>query len=460
MHGLNVVILAAGSGKRMCSTLPKVLHKIGGKPMLTHVIETAKKLNPDKLIIVHGHGGVEVKTVIDNSFLNNDFDWIYQDQQLGTGHALKCALPSLSKDGITLLLYGDVPLISEISLKDMLSKHDDNIVMLTAEFDNSTGYGRIIRNDQSEIIGIVEEKDASQGELFIKEINTGVYLFPNKYLFSWLNNLSNNNIQGEYYATDLIAMGYKENIEIYSVAAKHQYTVIGVNTKSQLEHLERCYQLICANSLLDIGVTLLDKSRIDIRGKVSAGNDCIIDINCIFEGMVQLGSNVKIGMGVFLKNVVIGDNVEILPYSLIEDARIGDNAKIGPFARVRPGTEICSEAHIGNFVEIKNSTIGSGSKVNHLTYIGDATLGSKVNVGAGSVTCNYDGKNKFRTIIDNNAFIGSGSMLVAPVKIGEGSVIGAGSTITKDTPANELTVARATQNTILGWVKIKRNKTY
>ncbi len=456
MQDLNIVILAAGEGKRMNSNLPKVLHTVGDTPMLIHVIKAAQELNPSKLIIVYGYAGDQVRSEVDRRLPDNNYIWSYQDKQLGTGHALKVALPHLSPSGATLLLYGDVPLIDVSTLHEMCTKYDDNVVMLTANLDNPTGYGRVIRNDQSQIISIVEEKDASQGERFVREINTGFYLFPNKYLGGWLNNLSNQNNQEEYYVTDIVAMAYDELVDISYVEARHTYTIMGVNNKLQLEFLERIFQTKKAEKLLESGATILDKSRIDIRGQVSVGKDCIIDVNCIFEGIVCLGDNVRVGMGSFLKNVTVNDGVEIKPYSVIEDAVIGVGCKIGPFSRVRPGTNLQNDVHIGNFVEVKNSTIGVASKVNHLTYIGDSDIGSKVNVGAGSITCNYDGKNKFKTIIGDNVFVGSGTMMVAPVTLGEGGVIGAGSTITKDTPANELTVSRAKQTTVLGWLKRMR----
>lgn len=456
MQNLNVVILAAGEGKRMNSLLPKVLHTVGNKPMLIHIIEAAKQLNPTKLIIVYGHKGEQVKSLVDSQMPDNDFIWVHQDKQLGTGHALKTAYPNLSSNGATLLLSGDVPLIDVATLNEMLNKFDDNVVMLTADLDNPTGYGRIIRNDQSQIIGIIEEKDASQSEKFICEINTGFYLFPNRYLGEWLNNLSNQNSQGEYYVTDVVSMAYRDFVYITYVNARHVYTIMGVNNKLQLEYLERIFQMKKAEKLLEAGATIFDKLRIDIRGQVSVGKDCIIDVNCIFEGRVSLGDNVKIGAGSFLKNVKVHNDVEIKPYSIIEDAVVGTNCKIGPFSRIRPGTNLSQDAHIGNFVEVKNSTIGVGSKANHLTYIGDSVVGSHVNVGAGSVTCNYDGKNKFITTIEDNVFVGSGTIMVAPVRLGAGSFIGAGSTITKDTPANELTVSRAKQTTIMGWLKRMR----
>lgn len=451
MHRIvNVVILAAGQGTRMNSTLPKVLHQIGAKPMLQHVIETAQKLNPGRLIIVYGHGGDQIQARMNSIFTG--LIWAYQDKQLGTGHALKCALPHLDANGITLVMYGDVPLIRLETLQKLLAKYQHNVVMLTDEVENPIGYGRVVRDEKCAIKNIVEEKDATQSEKLICEINTGFYVLPNKFLGKWLNQLSNNNVQEEYYLTDIVSMAYQANIDIDYVTAAHHYEVLGANNKDQLEQLERFYQLNQACKLLEAGITLFDKHRLDIRGNVTAGKDCSIDINCIFEGEVVLGNNVSIGAGCQLKNVIIADNVTIKPYSILEDTKVAEGAQIGPYARLRPGTELAAHTHIGNFVEIKKSQIGEGSKINHLTYVGDSEIGSGVNVGAGSVTCNYDGINKFKTTIGDNVFIGSGTMLVAPVTVKDGSVIGAGSVITKDTEANELTLARTPQITVRGWL--------
>lgn len=453
---LNIVILAAGMGKRMNSKLPKVLHQIGSKPILQHVLLVAKQLKPAKLIIVYGHGGELVKSTINNAYVGNNFIWVKQSEQLGTGHALKEALPYLDKTGATLILYGDVPFISFLTLERMLNKYEQNIVMLTMTIDNPAGYGRIVRDTYGEIMQIIEQNDADHTQQLIKEVNTGFYILPNRYLHSWIAQLSNANQQQEYYLTDIVQFAYLANIAIAWVAVENVYEALGVNNKLQLEELERFHQSHQATKLLELGVTLKDKLRIEIRGQVTAGSDCCIDVNCILEGKIVLGNNVTIGAGTILKNVTIYDGANIKPYSIIEDAIIGASCQIGPFARIRPGTDLQAAVHVGNFVEIKNSTIAQGSKVNHLTYIGDAEIGSGVNVGAGSVTCNYDGENKWKTIIKNNVFIGSGTMMVAPVVIGDNSFIGAGSTITKDVPENELTVARAKQTTILGWVK--RNK--
>ena len=452
-QAINIVILAAGQGKRMNSALPKVLHPISTKPMLQHVIEVAKLLKPSKLIVVYGHGGDQVQAAMNNANVDDALIWAHQDKQLGTGHALKCALPYLDQTGVTLVLYGDVPLIGVTTLEQMLAKYQQNLVILTDEIDQPYGYGRIVRNQVGQIVRVVEEKDANASERAIREINTGFYLLPNQHLAAWLGQLSNDNSQGEYYLTDVVELAQRQNVAIDYVLAPHHYEVLGVNNKLQLEQLERFYQIIQANKLLEAGVTLFDKQRIDIRGSLSAGSDCSIDVNCIFEGVVKLGNNVQIGAGCHLKNVTIANNVTIKAYSLLDDSVVADGAQIGPFARLRPGSNLAENSHVGNFVEIKNSSLGIGSKVNHLTYIGDAEIGNKVNVGAGSITCNYDGKNKFKTIIGDNVFIGSGTMMVAPVKINNGSLIGAGSVITRDTPENELTLARAKQVTVSGWHK-------
>lgn len=457
-QNLNIVILAAGAGKRMNSNKPKVLHAISAKPMLQHVIETAQQLSPQQLIVVYGHGGDQVQHAMDGVFPGDSLKWAKQEQQLGTGHALRAALPLLNKDGVTLVLYGDVPLISLTTLQSMLDKYnDENVVMLTDDLENPLGYGRVIRGEDDNICAIVEEKDADSQQKLICEINTGFYVLPNAKLSEWLNELSNSNAQGEYYLTDVVALAYSAGIKIDSVIAPHHYEVLGVNNSSQLEQLERIFQLNQVNKLLAVGITVADKNRLDIRGELTVGKDCSIDINCIFEGNVVLGNNVAIGAGCLLKNVTIGDNVTIKPYSILEDSDVGCGAQIGPYSRLRPGAKLANDVHIGNFVEIKKSTVGNGSKVNHLTYIGDAEIGSKVNVGAGSITCNYDGKNKFKTIIGDNVFIGSGTMMVAPVTLNSGSVIGAGSVITRDTLADELTVARALQVTVSGWREKNKN---
>ncbi|TXH59773.1 MAG: UDP-N-acetylglucosamine diphosphorylase/glucosamine-1-phosphate N-acetyltransferase, partial [Bacteroidia bacterium] len=413
---LNIVILAAGLGKRMYSDMPKVLHHIGGRSLISQVLKTAFLLMPSKIIVVYGHHGEKVKNKVMQDFPNNEICWVYQEQQLGTAHALKCALPYLDSNSATLLLYGDVPLISQETLDKMLDKYDgSNVVMLSADTVNPEGYGRVIRNESFEIMKIVEHKDASQSERCINEINSGIYLFSNNFLATWLGKINNNNKSGEYYVTDLIAIAYDNGVGIESVTTNKLYEILGVNNKRQLENLERLLQVKQANELLEKGVMLYDKTRIDIRGNLEVGVDCVIDVGCIFEGEVVIGNQVAIGAYVILKNVIIHDGVTIKPYSIIEGAEIKHQAQIGPFSRVRPTSTINAHAHIGNFVEVKNTELGDNSKANHLTYLGDAKVGGGVNVGAGTVTCNYDGKNKFVTNIEDNVFIGSGTMLVAPV---------------------------------------------
>ena len=455
-HELNIVILAAGAGTRMYSDVPKVLHCVGGKPLLQHVIETSKRLKPSKLIVVYGHGGNMVPETIKKSCSDSDdIIWVKQERQLGTGHALKCAANYLDVDAATMLLYGDVPLIGLSTLELMWNKYTNNVVVLTQLVNDSHGYGRILRNEVGRVIGIIDEKDADVAQRQINEINTGIYIFANNKLDGYLERISNTNQQGEYYVTDIIAMAYADGVYVDSVLSGNDYESLGVNNKLQLEYLERRWQMQMAEELLVKGVTLVDKTKIEVRGSLEVGRDCRIDINCIFEGKVVLGNNVIIGAGCILKNTVIDSDVEVKPYSIMEGALIGVSSMIGPFARLRPGANLGSRVHVGNFVEVKNSQIGSGSKANHLTYLGDCEVGSGVNIGAGSITCNYDGKNKFKTTIEDGAFIGSGTMMVAPVILGSGCVIGAGSVITKDAPKNELTVARSKQLTIVGYLKRK-----
>jgi bifunctional UDP-N-acetylglucosamine pyrophosphorylase/glucosamine-1-phosphate N-acetyltransferase len=455
---LNIVILAAGQGKRMGSFLPKVLHEVSGKSMICHILDTCINLNPKKIIIVCGHLGEEVKShvrkyypVIDNIF------FVDQEQQLGTADAVKKSLPYLDKNVKVLVLCGDTPLIKLNTLMNMLNMSvDNNLVLLTTITDNPNGYGRIIRDMANKILKITEEKDANTDEKLIKEINAAVYLFNEKYLNKLLPCINSNNEQHEFYLTDIVDMAVVNKIDIVSISV-HTDEVIGVNNKVQLEIVERLYQKQLAISLMENGITLVDKDRIDIRGNLVAGRDCYIDINCIFIGNVKLGNNVKIMSNCVIKDSIISDNTEIKPNCIIEDTIIANNVFIGPFARIRPNTNIASNVNIGNFVEVKKSSIGTGSKINHLTYVGDSIVGNNVNIGAGSVTCNYDGKNKHQTIIGDNVFVGSGSMLVAPLNLGNGSIIGAGSVITKDTPEDELTLARSKQVTVVGWKKKYRN---
>ncbi len=453
MAKLNIVILAAGKGTRMYSDKPKVLHHIAGKAMLQHVVDTASSLNPDKIIVVYGHGGESVP----NALANHSATFVLQEPQLGTGHAVKQALPQLDEDGITLVLYGDVPLIQQDTLTKLLN--DENaLTLLTQNLDNPKGYGRIVRDKAGKVTSIVEEKDASPVQREIQEINTGILAAPTKYMRVWLKNLSSENAQREYYLTDIVAMAVKQGVKINSEQPGYEWEVIGINNKSQQADLERTWQRELASRLLQQGVTLADPARLDIRGELICGRDVEIDVGCIFEGKVQLSNNVKVGAYNVIKNANIAANTNIAPYSHIDNVEIGDGCQIGPFARIRPGTKLQNDVHIGNFVEIKNSDIAKGSKANHLSYIGDATIGSRVNIGAGTITCNYDGANKFRTVIEDDAFIGSDTQLVAPVTIGRGATIGAGSTITKDTPAGELTLSRSKQISVTGWIRPTKKK--
>jgi bifunctional UDP-N-acetylglucosamine pyrophosphorylase / glucosamine-1-phosphate N-acetyltransferase len=446
---LNIVILAAGLGKRMNSSLPKVLHSLAGKPLLSHVLDTANALLPHKICVVYGHGNDAVLDAIDN----NELVWVKQEPQLGTGHALMQALPHLDKKGLTLVLYGDVPLISLETLQRLISaSSNESLALLTVRLDEPAGYGRIVRNNEANnIIRIVEDKDTNIDQQKIKEVNTGIMVIPNANLQDWLPKLEDKNSQKEYYLTDIVALAAKAGEKIEAVHPSNNWEVTGVNSKVQLAALERTYQKNYAEKLLEQGITLTDPSRIDIRGKLNCGKDVEIDINCIFEGEVIIGDGVKIGAHCILKNVKIKSGTTIFPFSLIEDSDIGKDCKVGPFSRIRPGTILADEIHIGNFVEIKNSSINYGSKINHLSYIGDAIVGKKVNVGAGTITCNYDGVNKFQTVIEDNVFIGSDTQLIAPVKITNGSTIGAGSTITMNTPPEELTLSRSKQRSITGW---------
>jgi bifunctional UDP-N-acetylglucosamine pyrophosphorylase/glucosamine-1-phosphate N-acetyltransferase len=445
---LDVVVLAAGQGKRMYSKMPKVLHRLAGKPLLGHVLDTARHLKPSKLVVVYGHGAEQVQAELLDS---KDLAWAHQAEQLGTGHALAQALPHLQSE-TTLMLYGDVPLTRLATLQALLAASSQGqLGILTDILDDATGYGRIVRDAAGKVMCIVEQKDASPEQAAITEMNTGILALPTAKLAGWLGELKNDNAQGEYYATDLIALAVRDGIEIATVHPQDHWEAEGINNKVQLAQLERIHQAEIAQSLLLAGVSLIDPARIDVRGTLRHGMDVIIDVNCVFEGEVLLGENVKIGANCVLKNVTIHDDAIIHPFSHLEDAVVGKGNLIGPFARLRPGAELADDVHIGNFVEVKKATIGKGSKVNHLSYIGDTTMGSKVNVGAGTITANYDGVNKFRTVIEDEVRIGSNNVLVAPVTIGAGATTGAGSVIGKNAPAGELTVARAKQVTIYGW---------
>jgi bifunctional UDP-N-acetylglucosamine pyrophosphorylase / glucosamine-1-phosphate N-acetyltransferase len=448
MTALNVVVLAAGQGKRMYSSLPKVLHKLAGKPMLQHVMDSANALNPSKMCVVYGHGG----DAVPNAFAERAVVWAKQEPQLGTGHAVMQAVPHLDNDGLTLILYGDVPLTRAETLNALTDvAKTGKLAILTIELGDPTGYGRIVRNGKNNITGIVEHKDASPEQHKIREVNTGIMAVPTQHLSRWLSQLKNDNAQKEYYLTDIIAMAVSENIPVAAVHPSAEWETLGINSKVQLAQLERTHQANIANDLLEKGVTLADPARIDVRGKLECGKDVFIDINCVFEGNVTLGDNVSIASGCVLKNVTIANDTQIAPYSVLDEAVVGADCRIGPYARLRPGTKLADGAHVGNFVELKNTELGKGSKANHLAYVGDATVGSNVNIGAGTITCNYDGANKYRTIIEDDVFIGSDTQLVAPVTVRKGATLGAGTTLTKEAPAGELTISRAKQITIPGW---------
>ena len=446
MSQLSIVILAAGQGKRMYSALPKVLHPLGGKPLLARVLDTARALQPQRLVVVYGHGGEQVRAGI----AGDDIVWVAQQEQLGTGHALKMALSQLPTQGQTLVLYGDVPLIDETTLRDLIQAAGNDVALLTDMLTEPKGYGRIVR-DQSGIVAIVEEKDCNDQQRQIQEINTGMLVLPNARLTGWLDELRNSNAQGEYYLTDVIGLAVRDGVSVNGVSVREHWLAAGVNNKVQLAQLERIFQHNQAHALLEAGVLLADPARLDIRGPLRHGRDVFIDVNVVLEGEVILGSNVVIGANCVLKNVSIADGVQVAPFSHLDGASVADGCRIGPYARLRPGAVLKEQVHVGNFVEIKNSTVDIGSKVNHLTYIGDADIGQRSNIGAGTVTCNYDGVNKFRTVIGDRVFVGSGSMLVAPVTLENDATIGAGSVISRTAPADTLTVARARQISIPGW---------
>lgn len=453
---LSIVILAAGQGKRMHSQLPKILHTVGGKALLEHVVGTAHAIASNQTpLVIYGHQGDKVR----HALASLNVEWIEQAEQLGTGHALQQALPHLDPSHRVLVLYGDVPLTSVETLKNFIATTPDNALgMITVNLDNPYGLGRVIRNMQNQITAVVEEKDASNEQRNIKEINSGIYLIPVKYLTKWLPTLKNNNSQKEFYLTDIINMAVAENIAIHSFQPKQYEEVLGINDRVQLAHLERFYQKTVAEKLMRQGVTLRDPQRFDLRGELTVGQDVVIDVNVIIEGRVIIGNNCSIGPNTILRNVMIGDHVEIKANSVIDGAEIAEECVVGPFARIRPGTILSARAHVGNFVEVKNSVIGEASKANHLTYIGDSEIGKRVNVGAGTITCNYDGVNKHRTIMGDDVFIGSNSSLVAPVTIGSGATIGAGSTITRDAPSEQLTLCRAQQRSIESWQRPKKKE--
>ena len=451
-QALSVVILAAGKGTRMYSDLPKVLHLIAGKPMVKHVIDTAKQLGAHNIHLVYGHGG----DLMQQRLANEPVNWVLQTEQLGTGHAMQQAAPFFADDENILMLYGDAPLITKATLEKLIAaKPDKGIALLTVVLDNPTGYGRILR-EKGNVVGIVEQKDANAEQLKIQEVNTGVMVSDGASFKKWLTQLDNNNTQGEYYMTDVIALANRDGCQVAAVQAADFMEVEGANNRLQLVALEQYFQQKQARELLLAGVMLLDPNSFKLRGELTHGKDVEIDMNVILKGKVRLGNRVKIGAGCVLTNCDIGDDVEIKPYSVLEDTSVGANAAIGPFSRLRPGTELAENTHVGNFVEIKKAQIGKGSKVNHLTYVGDAEIGKDCNIGAGVITCNYDGANKFKTIIGDNVFIGSDSQLVAPVTIESGATIGAGSTIRTDVKHDELVTTRVPQRHIQGWERPKK----
>ena len=452
---MNIVILAAGPGKRMHSLTPKVLHLLGGRALLSHVLDAAKQLAPKIICVVYGHGGEAVR----ESLGENGAVWVKQEPQLGTGHAVMQAAPHLDDRWPTLVLYGDVPLIRAATLERLIAAAGKGLGLLTTTLNDPTGYGRILRKGKK-IVGIVEDKDASAKQRALREINTGIVAAPTKKLKSWLTRLQNNNAQKEYYLTDIVGLATKERVPVTAIQADAAWETLGVNSKTQLAELERIYQRALATALLEKGTMLADPSRCDVRGSLVCGADVAIDVNCVFEGEVRLADRVSIGANCVLRNTNVGPGTRVEPFCHLEDADIGADCRIGPYARMRPGArnKLAANVHIGNFVEVKASSIGEGSKANHLTYIGDSDVGKNVNVGAGTIVCNYDGANKYRTIIEDDVFIGSDTQLVAPIRVGRGATLGAGTTLTKDAPPGELTLSRAKQVSVPGWKRPVKKK--
>ena len=445
---LSVVILAGGQGKRMNSDLPKVLQPLAGRPLLSHVIDCARDLDPDSIHVVYGYGGEQVRQALGDA----PVQWALQAEQLGTGHALMQAMPSIADDETVLVLYGDVPLVGRETLKQLLTQSGErSIAVLSVILDDPAGYGRVLRDAAGNVVRIVEEKDATTKERGIREVNTGLLAAHARHLRRWLGSLRNDNAQSEYYLTDVVVAAVKDGFRINGVVAGDVTEVLGINDKVQLAEVEAAHRRRKANELMLAGVTLADPARLDVRGTVSVGRDVYIDVNVVLVGDVKLGDRVRIGPNCYLRDCEIGADTELFPNCVMDRAVIGTGCQVGPFARLRPGTVLHRDVHIGNFVEVKKSEIGAGSKANHLTYLGDAVVGAKVNVGAGTITCNYDGANKWRTDIGDGAFVGSGTMLVAPVQVGSNATIGAGSVITKPAPAGKLTLERGRQVTIEGW---------
>jgi bifunctional UDP-N-acetylglucosamine pyrophosphorylase/glucosamine-1-phosphate N-acetyltransferase len=452
---MNILILAAGQGKRMRSDMPKVLHPIAGRPMLAHVLATARELGAERICVVYGHGGERVA----EAFADAQVTWVRQEPQLGTGHAVLQALPYLDPAVPTLILYGDVPLIRAATLLQLMAQGADaGLALLTVRLDNAQDYGRIVR-DGGRIVRIVEEKDADDAERAIDEVNTGILVAPTAALGRWLPGLGKRNAQGEYYLTDIVALAVGEGVAVEATQPAHSWEVEGVNSKSQLAKLERIYQRNTAEQLMIAGVTIADPDRLDVRGQLVCGRDVAIDVNCVFEGRVVLDDGVRVGPNCVLKDVSAGAGVRVHAFCHLEGAEVGANSVVGPYARLRPGAVLGQDVHVGNFVEVKNSTIADHSKANHLSYLGDATVGSRVNIGAGTITCNYDGANKFRTVIEDDVFIGSDTQLVAPVTVGRGATLGAGTTLTQDAPPEQLTISRPKQTSIAGWKRpVKKAK--
>ena len=453
---MEVIVLAAGQGKRMRSVLPKVLQPLAAKPMLGHVLDTARALEARRIVVVYGHGGEVVREALDAP----DLAWARQDPPQGTGHAVQQAMPLVEDGDTALILYGDVPLIGVPTLQRLMAAAGERqMALLTVHMADPTGYGRILRDAARQVTRIVEEKDATPDERRVTEVNTGILAAPVERLRHWLANLKNDNAQGEYYLTDIIAMAVAEGIQVITTQPDAFEETLGVNNKTQLAELERIHQRNIARGLTDAGVTVIDPARLDVRGQLICGRDVEIDINCVFEGRVELGDGVRIGPNCVIRNATLGAGTKVAAFSQIEDTVMGEACVIGPYARTRPGTVLGTDVHLGNFVEVKNSNIADHSKANHLAYVGDADIGQRVNVGAGTITCNYDGANKFRTIIEDDVFIGSDTQLVAPVRVGRGATLGAGTTLSKDAPPEQLTVSRAKQVSVAGWkrpVKAKK----
>ena len=454
---MEVVILAAGKGTRMRSRLPKVLQPLAGRPLLAHVLDTARALNPQRTVVVIGHEAQQVRAAF---AAQGDLVWVEQRPQLGTGHALRTALPSLGLEDMVLVLYGDVPLLRPQTLARLLAAAEGGkaLAILTARLPDPRGYGRIVRDASGRIRAIVEEKDADANVRSIDEINTGVMALPAARLPAWLEALTNANAQGEYYLTDVVAAAVRDGVPVIGVEAEEAAEVLGVNDKAQLAMLERLYQQREVERLLRAGVTLLDPARLEVRGTLECGMDVTIDVGCVFSGRVVLGDGVRVGPYCVLTDCTVAEGAEIRAFSHLEGAEIGPQAVVGPYARLRPGTRLAQGVHVGNFVEVKNSSLGPETKANHLAYLGDAEIGARVNIGAGTITCNYDGANKHRTVIEDDAFIGSDTQLVAPVRVGRGATLGAGTTLTRDAPPEALTVSRAPQRTLSGWQRPTKKK--